>query len=187
MKRTILLFLVALMCMSGFAEEISSSADVTYKTTTGGFFFTNKDTSGGFGEFGIKLCDEANGFVLRNCIFFEGFGTDLPHDISYGAAGIGDKLIIGGRTNGLGFIVRSYGYIGGSFDLYKGGSHEFFDSPYLCSFNMGGGFEFQYTTENAFVVEFGGICRGPVGAGKDSFTDYAVSGPSLTIGFRSFR
>ena len=63
MKRLIIaLVLVAGFCCAGFAEEMDS-ADVTYRTTSGGFWSCGQDFSGGF-EFQY----------LQGCAFVVEFG-----------------------------------------------------------------------------------------------------------------
>ena len=59
----------------------------------------------------------------------------------------------------------------------------------MINLNFGGGFEFQYSTHTAFVIEFGGLNRLFVGDKSslgNNIGSYPISSPSLTIGFRSF-
>ena len=189
MKRlTPVLCLVAVICSVGFAEEFSS-ADVKYRTTGGGFWSCGKDYTGGFGEFGVNLLSEEKNFVLRDCIFVQGEGGYLAgnNELGFGSTEIGDKLIIGGRYNNIGFIVRTYGFIGVSLGIFSCENHPFFSMPLMINLNFGGGFEFQYSPHSSFVIEFGGLNRFFVGD-KTSFNirSYPISSPSLTIGFRSF-
>ena len=196
MKRLIvLLSLVAVICSVGFAEEIkneNSAAKIQYRTTSGGFWSCGPDFSGGFGEFGINLLPKENHLVLRDCIFFQGEGGYLAKNdgLEFGVFQVGDKLIIGGRSDCPGFIVRSYGFTGFSMGFISCKGHTFGKPPYVLNLSYGGGFEFQYIRSLAFVVEFGGVNRILAGLDDDSrkvFKDYSKSSSTLTIGFRSFR
>ena len=189
MKRlTIVLCLVAVICSVGFAEEFSS-ADVQYRTTGGGFWSCGKDYTGGFGEFGVNLLSEEKVFVLRDCVFLQGEGGYLANnsELGFGGLEIGNKLIIGGRYNCTGFIVRTYGFIGVSLEAFSCENHRFFSMPLMINLNFGGGFEFQYSPHSSFVIEFGGLNRFFVGDNTNfNIESYPISSPSLTIGFRSF-
>ncbi len=195
MKRLILfLSLVAGICSFGFAEEVAngnSSAKVQYRITSGGFWSCGSDFSGGLGEFGLNLLPEEKYFVLRDCLYVQGSGGYLAKNdkLDFGGIEIGNKLILGGRSNGPGFIVRSYGFTSISFGLFSYEGHKFISSPFLINLTFGGGFEFQYQTRNAFVIEFGGLNRiltGEIKAEQYSYEDFSKSNPVLTIGFRSF-
>ena len=149
--------------------------------------------SGGFGEFGINLLPKEKYFVLRNCFFVQGEGssTELSKTpgnfVDVGGLEIGDKFLIGGRYNCPGFIIRTYGYIGGSFGFFSCDDHQFTSKPFIISAKFGGGFEFQYVKGCAFVVEFGGVQRYLVGEGKNEIPGFPNNTPCLTIGFRTFR
>ncbi len=182
--------MVAVICSVGFAEEIPS-ADVKYRFTGGGFWSCGKDYTGGFGEFGVNLLPEEKNFVLRDCVFVQGEGGTLGNnpDLEFGALELGDKLIIGGRYNGRGFIVRSYGFIGASLGIFSCEGHDFFSMPLMLTLHFGGGFEFQYSPWSAFVIEFGGLNRlflGDTSSLGNNLGSYPISSPSLTIGFRSY-
>ena len=188
MKRLIIvLSMVAVICCVGFAEEMNS-AEFKYKTVSGGFWSCGQDFSGGFGEFGFNLRPQEKVFVFRDCIFFQGLGGKLSQDnvLDFGGLEIGDKLILGGRTNCSGFIVRTYGYTSLSFGLYRYQNHPFLSAPFGLNLGFGGGFEFQYCSHSAFVVEFGGKNRFLIGGNKEGLEDYSKSSPVLTIGFRTF-
>ena len=195
MKRLIIaLILVAGFCSVGFAQEETkgfSSADFNYKTTSGGFWIWEENCNGGAGEFGINLLKEEKNFVLRNCFFVQGEGGsgNLTTDrfVDFGGIEIGDKLLIGGRTNCNGFIVRSYGFAGAAFGLLAWDDHKFFSQPFLLSAKFGGGFEFQYQKNMAFVVEYGAVERFLIGKPSGALSDFAKCTPSLTIGYRSFK
>ena len=194
MKRTVIaLVLVAIFCSVGFAEG-SNSADVKYRFSSGGFWTSGQDFCGGFGEFGINCLPQEKFFVLRDCIFCQGDGGTLrtssiahPDPLEFGEFQVGDKLIIGGRVNGTGFIVRTYGYTSVALGLMSCTGHKFGTIPMLVNIGFGGGFEFQYTTNTAFVVEFGGNNRLLAGKNKDVLQGYSKSNPVLTIGFRTFK
>lgn len=187
MKRLmIILGLVAGFCCAGFADE-KDSANVTYRTTSGGFWSCGQDFSGGFGEFGINLLPQENILVLRDCIYVMGTGGELTSSgLDSGGLEVGDKLIMGGRSNCPGFIIRSYGYISGGAKFYKCAGHKFIDAP-MIDIGFGGGFEFQYLEGCAFVIEFGGQNRWLTGKYKNEFKDYSRSNPVLSFGFRTFK
>ncbi len=183
--------LLAIYCFAGFAEE-NDSANINYRITSGGFWSCGQDFSGGFGEFGVNLLPVENFFVLRDCIFVQGEGgtlrkcsTEHPQALEYGSLQVGNKLILGGRVNATGFIVRSYGFCSGAFGLFSCSEHNFFSQPFMVNLTFGGGFEFQYHKRSAFVIEFGGLNRILAGADSAFFEDYSKSSASLTIGFRS--
>ena len=186
MKRLIIcLVLVAGICFGGFAEE-NDSAENTYRFTNGGFWSCGQDFSGGFGEFGINLLRNEKILVLRNCIYCMGSGGKLTESgLDTGGFEVGDRFIIGGRTDNNGFTFRSYGYFGGGVQFYRCQNHNLFDAP-IIALNFGGGFEFQYCKNCAFVIEFGGVNRFLTGDYKNTFTDFSRSSPALTIGFRTF-
>ena len=197
MKRLIIaLVLVAGFCSAGFAQDDAaerSSANVNYRTTSGGFWVWEDNLTGGFGEFGINLLPQEKNFVLRNCIFVQGEGSSLTlgqasgNSIEVGGLEIGDKILIGGRYNCPGFIIRSYGYMGGSFGFMTWDDHKFGSKPFMVSAKFGGGFEFQFVQSCAFVVEFGGVQRFLVGGGSMNISDFPNHAPCLTIGYRTFK
>ena len=164
-----------------------------YRFVSGGFWSCGQDFCSGFGELGINCLPEEKVFVMRDTIFIQGEGGTLrkssaahPNPLEYGELQVGDKLILGGRTNGNGFIVRSYGFISGSLGLFSCSGHPFGKMPWMINLAFGGGFEFQFCQNSAFVIEFGGVNRILVGGNKSGFEGYSRSSPVLTIGFRSF-
>lgn len=182
-KKLIICFCIsAALCGFGFAEE---TANIQYRITSGGFWSCGQDFSGGFGEFGINLLPKENFFVLRDCIYIQGLGGNSAGNtgntmLDFGGLEIGDKLIIGGRTNGEGFIVRGYGFTSAALGFYSYEDHAFWSLPLMLNLTFGGGFEFQYVKHTAFVIEFGGVNR--------IFNEgFSKSTSVLTIGFRSFR
>jgi len=193
MKRTSIIFvLVAFLCSVGFAQDFSS-ANMNYRFVSGGFWSCGQDFSGGFGEFSINCLPEEKIFVMRNCFFLQGEGGTLrksssahPDPLEFGGAQIGNKLILGGRTNCMGFIVRCYGFTSVSIGLFSCTGYRFFSLPLMINLAFGGGFEFQYSASSAFVIEFGGVNRILAGGDKSNFEGYSFSTPALTIGFRSF-
>lgn len=189
-KLAVILFMVAIICSVGFAES-KDEIDFTkfnYRTVTSGYLSCGWDFSAGGGEFGINLLPQEKLFVLRNSIFVQGGGGNLKstEQLNYGALEIGDKLIIGGRINGSGFIVRSYGFTGCSFGLFACEGHVFFSSPFMIKLSFGGGFEFQFAENTAFSIEFGGIYRFLTEKNTSNFGDFSKSTPVLTIGYRIF-
>lgn len=172
------------MCSVGFAEDF----DFANKVTSGGFWSCGNERSGGFGEVGFRLTNEnKNNFVLRDCITFAGYGNNLKgtRTLSFGEFQIGDKLIIGGMTGNNLFRVRTYGFLNVGLGFWKAEGHGFFGGNPLLEIGGGGGFEFQYTRDCAFVVEFGGRNEAPVGKGSSKFKDYTNASPVLTIGYRT--
>ncbi len=196
MKRLIIaLILVAGFCCVGFAQEDTNeyaSADVTYKTTSGGFWVWEENCNGGAGEFGINLLKKEKHLMFRNVIFVQGEGGSAKLSsnkmIDFGGVEIGDKLLFGGRTNCNGFIIRSYGYAGGALGILGWDDHEFGTKPFLLSIKFGGGFEFQFKKTLAFVMEFGGAQRFIFGdGGVSALSDFSKCTPTLTIGYRCFK
>ena len=169
--------------------ENTDPAEFNYRTVSGGFWSCGQDFSGGFGEFGINLLPCEKSWVLRDCIYVQGEGgfLDMNNKLSFGGLEIGDKLIFGGRVNGQGFIVRSYGYTGCAFGFFTCEDHSFFATPFMINLNFGGGFEFQFAKNTAFVLEFGGMNRFLAGGNKKAFEYFSKSSPVLTIGYRTFR
>ena len=191
-RKTILLVLVAFLCSVGFAQDFSS-ANMNYRFVSGGFWSCGQDISGGYGEFGINCQPEEKVFVMRDCLFIQGEGGTLrrsssahPDPLEFGGAQIGNKLILGARTNGPGFIVRCYGFASVSAELFSCSGHDFFSLPLMINLTFGGGFEFQYHRSAAFVLEFGGRNILLAGGDKLAFEGYSFSSPVFTIGFRSF-
>lgn len=185
MKRFRVLFIwVALMCSAGFAEDF----DFANRFSTGGFWSCGNERSGGFGEVGISLVNEnRHNFVVRDCVTFAGYGYNLFNQTlpSFGEFQIGDKFIIGGMTGSNLFRVRTYGFFSVGLGFWKGGEHNFTSGNPLLDIGGGGGFEFQYTRDCAFVVEFGGRNEAPVGRGRSKYKDYTNASPMLTIGYRT--
>ncbi len=193
MKRLIIaLVLVAGICCVGFAEEENPTAKYNYRTTSGGFWIWEENCNGGAGEFGVNLLKEEKNLMLRNCVFVQGEGGSAKLTankiVDFGGIEIGDKLLFGGCANCNGFIVRSYGFAGAAFGILGWDDHKFGTKPFLVSAKFGGGFEFQYLKNLAFVVEFGGAQRFIFGdGGVGAFNNFSKCTPTLTIGYRSFR
>lgn len=193
MKRIrICLVLFALLCSVGFADEYSSvknidSVKFNSQLVSGGFWSCGGGRSGGFGEFGFRLVDEnINHFVLRDSITIGGYGSNLiSNSMDFGELQIGNKIIIGGMTNCGTFCIRSYGFTGIYLGLWSDNSIHFAKGAPLIEINFGGGFELQYSINNAFVIEFGGRVEAPVGKLKNEFNTYTNSSPLLTIGYRT--
>lgn len=180
------------MCNVGFADEYTSvngheSSSFNNKFISGGFWSCGGERSGGFGELGFRLVDEnLNHFVLRECITLGGYGSNLiKNGMDFGELQIGNKIIIGGMTNCNFFCIRSYGFAGIGFGIWGDTENSFASGSLLLEFNFGGGFEFQYSQKNAFVIEFGGRTEAPVGKRKNQFSPYTNSSPVLTIGYRT--
>lgn len=198
MKRFRVYFiLVALMCSYGFAETTDSAekniatenatSDFDYKKIGGGFWSCAPERSGGFGEFGWCLSDESKkGFVLRDCFTVGGYGHKvIKSSVDFGELQIGNRLTLGGVYDGGNFKVRSYGFFGAGVGIIGGEGIRFFHGAPMFEVNGGGGFEFQFTKNSAFVIEYGGRCEMPVGRKAAQYSAYTNSSPILTIGYRA--
>lgn len=188
--------MAALLCSVGFAEDFSFAegmypADAfNSRFITGGFWSCGECRTGGFGEVGIAIVDEGkSSLVLRNSITFGGYGMTVRENngLEFGEAVIGDKLMIGGVTDCLLFKIRSYGFMGAGIGFWGSEDCGFAEGAPLFELSFGGGFELQYAESNAFVIEFGGRCEGPVGKYKARYLDCTNSSPLLTIGFRMLK
>ncbi len=166
-----------------------ASAKFNYRIVSGGFWCCGQDFSGGFGEFGVNLLPQEKNFVLRDCIYVLGEGGELDRDnqLNYGAFEMGDKLIMGGRVNCSDLIVRSYGFTACAIGMFSCEGHRFFTAPFMINLSFGGGFEFQFAKNTAFVIEFGGLNRFLAGNEKRDFEHFSKSSPLLTIGYRTLR
>lgn len=190
MKKNIITFCISIfMCFAGFAEN-KESAMGKYKYTIGGFWTCYQDFAGGYGEYGFNLLSEENKVVVRDCIYIEGQGGYLAKNdsLGYGALEIGNKFILGGKIKCNDFIIRSYGFSAVGVGLYTCEGHIFFSLPIIIDLSLGGGFEFQFASKMAFVIEFGGLFRMFAGENnyeKKIYPSYSTS-PSLSIGFRSY-
>ena len=71
--------------------------------------------------------------------------------------------------------------------FFKCNEHGFISQPFMLDVSFCGGFEFQYSKNTAFVIEFGGINRFFFGNEKATFEGYSKSNPVLTIGFRTLK
>lgn len=192
MKRFRVFFiLVALLCSVGFADEMVSVkndlVDFATKKIGGGFWSCAPERSGGYGEFGWALTDEAKKeFVLRDCFTFGGYGHKvIERSVDFGELQIGNKFMIGGVYNCGSAKIRSYGFVGTGVGFIGGSGIRFFHGAPMIEVNGGGGFEIQYSPNNAFVIEFGGRCEEPVGKKRAEYKAYTNSSPVLTIGYRT--
>lgn len=71
---------------------------------------------------------------------------------------------------------------------FANGNYRFVSGGFwTCGQDFCGGFELQYSTNTAFVIEFGGINRLLLGKNKNDFEGYAKTNPVLTIGFRTLK
>ncbi len=166
-----------------------ASAKFDYRTVSGGFWSCGQDFSGGFGEFGVNLLPAEKILVLRDCIYVQGEGGTLSQEnkLDFGGLEIGNKLIVGGRVNCSDFAVRNYGFTSLSFGMFSCKNHDFTSQPFMLNLSFGGGFEFQFVKNTAFVVEFGGCNRFFVGEKSEDVKDLSKSAHVLTIGYRTFR
>lgn len=165
------------MCLACFGSEMKNG------NGTGGFWCVKDGLASGFGEWNFSLHNDKDGFVLRDCIDIGGFGGTRD---DYSGAILGNKFIIGGRYDAECFVFRSYGFLGAGFGIFRTEGHEFYDNPYLVSTVFGGGTEFQYSKDSAFVIEFGGSMDFFVGERRNEFSKNPKGGPILVLGFRSY-
>lgn len=180
MKKIIVILLVTtFLCFNAIGQEFNHGVG------NGGFWIMKEGMAGGYGEFSFPLHDESNVFVLRDCINIGGFGSTAQKNT--GGLLVGNKILIGGSYCNSLFIVRNYGFIGSGFGMFGCMSHKPFNTPFLVSTILGGGMEFQYSKNNAFVIEFGGDMDLVVGRGRKDFSELAGCGPILMLGFRSYR
>ena len=166
MKKIISFVLItSLFMVSMFSNEQSFNKGFSI----GGVWEANYTTAGGGVEIGFPLVKEKdNGFLLRNHIVLSGKGGN-----GKGGAFISDKLIIGGFCSNTYFRAKGYGLVsiaGGAFGKYN-------DMPFSLSIDCGGGFEFQFSKFQSFMVEFGGTFP---------FLGYMKSSPFVEMGFRTY-
>ena len=135
----------------------------------GGIWEANYLAAGGELEIGFPLVEvKENGFLLRNHIALSGKGGN-----GKGGAFLSDKLVIGGFSSNPYFVAKGYGLVSieaGVFGKYK-------DMPFSFSIVSGGGFEFQFSKFQSFMIEFGGIF--PI-------LGYTKSSPFIEMGFRTY-
>lgn len=178
------------MCSFGFAEEADESTNsFGFRKIGGGFWNCSTERSGGYGEFGWAFTDEdVKNFVLRDCFTVGGYGHNvIKSNIDFGELQVGNKFILGGVYDCKNFKVRSYGFVGTGIGIIGGTGVKFFKGAPMVEVNGGGGFEFQYSKNSAFVIEYGGRCEMPVGNKRASFTPYTNSSPLFTIGYRTLK
>lgn len=182
MRRTIIILMVGtLMCLAGFGQEFKTGV------SSGGFWALKEGFGAGYGEWSFPLRNESDGFLLRDCIDIGGFGGTTNENKEFGGCILSNKFIIGSALKVETFIVRSYGFASLGFGLFNAESHKLFSTPFLLSSIIGGGFEFQYSRSNSFVIEFGGDMDFIIGNERNAFTRFNNQGPILMLGFRSYR
>lgn len=180
MKRLITTLLgLAVICCSGFAFEKSN------RISSGGFWVLEGNLGQGYGEWSFPVFSK-NDFFIRSNVTIGGFGGAVGSAIDYAGCEIGSNFHYGTQYDLGTFNVRTYGLIGVDFALFTSETHKFFSPSGLLGSTIGGGFEFQYTEKNAFVLEYGGKYRYVVGKDYKQYKAYNNINPVLMLGFRSY-
>ena len=191
-------FVIISLCLAAFAllpifAEAENNVDGASPSFNGSSYFGGMwlcagDFAGGYGEYGFSLLRQEKNFVLKDCIDLGGGGISSgeAEGKSMGTAFIGDRIIIGGRTDLSDFTIRSYGHFGAGFGLFGSEGHKPFDAPYMILLEGGGGFELQYTESSSFVIEYGGMAAPFAGGDCSAWEKYSIMGPYLSIGCRGY-
>lgn len=176
MKKLITIITFSLI-FTGFA--LAETCDFNRNVSLGAFWDADYNKAGGSVEVGLPITHlEDKGFLLRNNFIFSGKGGN-----GFGNLALGDKIIIGGFIPHGDFAISAYGFALVGAGLYSGNNKSFFQLPFMIDLSFGGGFEFQFSSFSAFVVEYGGSF--PVAIGK-SDSGFLNPSPCLTIGYRSY-
>lgn len=173
MKKLITFITISIFILGfSFASTPLSNTKANRKLSLGALWHTTLNQAGGTFEFGHPVTNlENKGFLFRNYITVTGEGKQ-----GFGGVSLGDKIVIGGYIPNKTFSISSYGFIQISVGFYSEPEKQFqFYLPLL----IGGGFEFQFSTYSAFLVEFGGTF--PL-----IKNDFLKPSPSLTIGYRTY-
>lgn len=169
------------MCLSCFGTEFKDGI------ASGGFCVIESNYGQGHGEWSFPIYKTDNGFMLRDNLTVGGFGSTIGNSkLAVGGASVGDNFIIGGFHDTDCFRVKSYAFLGADISLFICEGHPLFSPSAILGTQMGGGFEFQYSKANSFVIEFGGKSRYVIGQDRDLYTDYNSVNPLIKIGFRSY-
>lgn len=124
------------------------------KMSFGTFALIQSRKSGGGLTFAIPVFQK-NSFIIRDEITASLYLSNLPE--SNGTLiSLGDKIIFGSLKNINGFAFRTYGYMKCEFGASRDSSYNFFTAPLILELGGAGGFEFLFTKEKGFFVEFGG-------------------------------
>lgn len=175
-----MLLVGTLLCLETYGQEFKNG------TCSGGFWALKEGYGAGYGEWNFPLRNDSDGFLLRDAINIGGFGGNLEENKGVGGCILGNKFMIGGTYNASEFVVRSYGFVSAGFGIFGAEGHKVFNAPFMISSIIGGGFEFQYSSDNSFVVEFGGDMDFLVGSGRKEYSQLSRSCPILMLGFRSY-
>jgi len=139
----------------------------------------------GYGEWSFPVFSK-NNFFIRDNISIGGFGGATSNNIDYGGCEIGNHLLFGGIYDLETFSVKTYGFFGAEYALFSAPDHLLLSPSGLLGTITGGGFELQYSENNAFVVEYGGKYRYVVGKDHKKYSKFNTINPVLMLGFRSY-
>lgn len=135
-----------------FSEENQKAKD---RNAVGTYALIQSQKSGGGFSFSIPVFQK-NDFVIREEINLNLYFSNSPltHTNLLTA---GDKIHFGSLKTINGFIFRSYGYAKCEYgftwnDEYK----PFSQAPSILEIGGAGGFEYLYSPEKSFFIEFGG-------------------------------
>lgn len=171
------------MCFGGvgFAQEFKNGI------SSGGFCVIECNYGEGYGEWNFPIVTTKKDFILRDCITVGGYGVAYDQNNIYiSGCSIGDKLIMGGMYTTDFYRVRAYGLFGIDFSMFKAPDHPLFSPSVIMATTMGGGFEFQYSERNSFVVEYGGKYRYVIGKNMTNYRAYNSINPIISFGYRSY-
>jgi len=182
MKRLITcLFGFALLCSVGFAKDFNNGI------SNGGFWVLDGNLGEGYGEWSFPILKTKNNFMIRDNVTIGGFGGASGNSMTICGFTVGDRLLFGGIYDDTGiFAVKAYGFAGVDFEMFGTKTHPLFSPSVRLGSTFGGGFEFQYTERNSFVVEYGGKYRYVIGKNMASYKEYNCINPVLMLGFRSY-
>lgn len=180
MKRLISTLLgLAVICFSGFAFDKGNGI------SSGGFWAMEGNLGQGYGEWSFPVFSK-NDFFVRDNVTIGGFGGAADNNINYGGCEIGNNVLFGGVYDLETFKVKAYGFFGVDYALFTSENHKLLSPSGLLGTVMGGGFEFQYSENNAFVVEYGGKYRCVIGKNRKEFSGFNSINPVLMLGYRSY-
>ncbi|MCK9171355.1 MAG: hypothetical protein M0P01_13155 [Treponema sp.] len=150
----------------------------------GSIWRVDNSRNGGSAEFGFPV--HSGKTFVRDYATLNGAGGKAEGTY-FGEASIGNKVQIGNFIRCAGFAVIPYFFINAEFGLEGFIKKNTFNKALLADFNGGGGFEFRFTSQNSFFIEYGGGYFFPIGTDRtelpaDSSAGYAL----LAIGTRLY-
>lgn len=142
------------------------------KNSISGVWIDQVSRNGGGVEFGFPLYHNEN-WLIRNHISINGYGYHTEE--SYGQITLEEKLLFGGDIPVNAITIKPYGFISSGLGIIN------WDS-YVMDLSMGGGFEYQFSTDISFFIEYGGA----VTFALDSSEVPENGGTILSIGYRNY-